>query len=180
MTLRTGLRLGEQIALQWSDIDWHGRFIMVQRNLVRGVLTSTKSHQRRRVDMSTQLFATLLEWRRQQRARWLKKGKPVPEWVFPSLEGTALEERNVRHVFTRMLDKAELRRIRIHDLRHHADSRIMPTGFRYRADRGGDRARRNDAVGIIRGALETRGVGRAGGSGLASRRAASCAPALAL
>ena len=106
---RTGLRLGEQIALQWGDIDWHGRFIIVQRNLVRGVLTSTKSHQRRRVDMSAQLFATLLEWRRQQRARWLKKGKPVPEWVFPSLEGTALEERNVRHVFTRMLEKAELR-----------------------------------------------------------------------
>jgi integrase len=83
--------------------------------LVRGVLTSTKSHQRRRVDMSAQLFAVLLDWRRQQRARWLKKGKPVPEWVFPSLEGTALEERNVRHVFTRMLEKAELRKIRVHD-----------------------------------------------------------------
>ena len=35
-----------------------------------------------------------------------------------SLEGTALEERNVRHVFTRILVKAELRQVRIHDLRH--------------------------------------------------------------
>ena len=128
LTLRTGLRLGEQIALQWGDIDWHGRFIIVQRNLVRGVLTSTKSHQRRRVDLSAQLFATLLEWRRQQRARWLKKGKPVPEWVFPSLEGTALEERNVRHVFTRMLEKAELRKIRVHDLRHTFASLLLQQG----------------------------------------------------
>jgi hypothetical protein len=78
--------------------------------------------------MSAQLFATLLEWRRQQRARWLKKGKPVPEWVFPSLEGTALEERNVRHVFTRMLEKAELRKIRVHDLRHTFASLLLQQG----------------------------------------------------
>jgi Phage integrase family len=42
----------------------------------------------------------------------------MPAWVFPSLEGTALEERNVRHVFRRLLEKAELRHMRIHDLRH--------------------------------------------------------------
>lgn len=128
LALRTGLRLGEQIALQWDDIDWHGRFILVHRNLVRGVLTSTKSHQRRRVDMSAQLEATLLEWRRQQRARWLKKGQDVPVWVFPSLEATALEERNIRHVFTRMLAKAALRQIRIHDLRHTFASLLLQQG----------------------------------------------------
>jgi integrase len=42
----------------------------------------------------------------------------MPAWVFPSLEGTALEERNVRHVFGRLLEKAELRQMRLHDLRH--------------------------------------------------------------
>ena len=68
--------------------------------------------------MSPQLAAALLAWRRVQRQRWLKKGKPMPPWVFPSLEGTALEERNVRHVFKPLLEKAELRQIRIHDVRH--------------------------------------------------------------
>ena len=116
--LRTGLRLGELLALQWGDVDWNGRFLVVQRNIVRGVLTSPKSHQRRRVDMTPQLEAALLVWRRALRARWLKKGEPMPAWVFPSLEGTALEERNVRTVFARVLEKAELRQIRIHDLRH--------------------------------------------------------------
>jgi integrase len=38
--------------------------------------------------------------------------------VFASLTGTAFEERNVRHVFTRMLAAAGLRRIPVHDLRH--------------------------------------------------------------
>ena len=105
--LRTGLRLGELLALQWGDIDWNGRFIDVQRNLVRGVLTSPKSHQRRRVDCRAQLQDALLAWRRALQARWLKKGEPMPAWVFPSLEGTALEERNVRTVFTRLLEKAD-------------------------------------------------------------------------
>jgi integrase len=61
LALRTGLRLGEQIALQWGDVDWLGRFVHVQRNLVRGVLTSPKSHPQRRVDLSSQLSAALLE-----------------------------------------------------------------------------------------------------------------------
>jgi integrase len=42
--LRTGLRSGELLALQWRDIDWHGGFLLIQRNLVRGVITSPKSH----------------------------------------------------------------------------------------------------------------------------------------
>jgi integrase len=126
--LRTGMRHGELLALQWGDIDWQGRFLLVQRNLVRGVLTSPKSHQRRRVDMSAQLFETLLAWRRLQRKRWIKKGKPMPPWVFASLEGTALEERNVRHVFTRILQRAELRQIRIHDLRHTFASLLLQQG----------------------------------------------------
>jgi hypothetical protein len=49
-------------------------------------------------------------------------------WVFPSLEDTALEERNIRHVFTRMLEKAELRQIRIHDLRHTFASLLLQQG----------------------------------------------------
>ena len=132
LALRTGLRLGEQLALQWSDVDFNGRFVAVQRNIVRGVVTSPKSHQRRRVDLSPQLITALVRWRRVQRARWLKKGKAVPSWVFPSLERTALEERNVHHVFTRMLEKAELRQVRIHDLRQHAEFRIMPGSARMR------------------------------------------------
>lgn len=56
--------------------------------------------------MSAQLTTALREWRAVQQARWLKKGEDMPAWVFPSRTGTALEERNVRHVFERMLSKA--------------------------------------------------------------------------
>jgi integrase len=41
--LRTGLRLGELLALQWGDLDFTNRFLEVQRNLVSGKLTTPKN-----------------------------------------------------------------------------------------------------------------------------------------
>ncbi len=128
LALRTGLRLGEQIGLQWGDIDWNGQFVLVQRNVVRGVMTTPKSHQCRRVDMSAQLSVALREWRAVQEVRWQKKGKDLPLWVFPSVTGTALEERNVRHVFERLLTAAGLRHVRLHDLRHTFASLLLQQG----------------------------------------------------
>ena len=78
--------------------------------------------------MSRQLSATLLDWRRRLRARCLKKDVEMSEWVFPSRQGPALEERNVRQVFTRMLLKAELRKIRIHNLRHTFATLLLQHG----------------------------------------------------
>jgi integrase len=34
--LRTRMRARELLVLQWRDIDWHGGFILMQRNQVRG------------------------------------------------------------------------------------------------------------------------------------------------
>ena len=34
--LRTGMRVGELIALQWEDIDWNGEFVEVRRVISRG------------------------------------------------------------------------------------------------------------------------------------------------
>jgi integrase len=76
----------------------------VPRDVVRGVLTSPKSHQRR-LDMSAQLAAAPLARRRHRRS-------------LPPCKGTPFEKGNVRHVFTRLLERAELRQIRIHELRH--------------------------------------------------------------
>jgi integrase len=50
--VRTGLRMGELIGLQWGDIDFHGGFIEVRRAVVLGKEATTKSHKIRRVDMS--------------------------------------------------------------------------------------------------------------------------------
>lgn len=41
--VRTGLRMGELLALQWGDLDFHGRFIEVQRNYTHWKVTTPKS-----------------------------------------------------------------------------------------------------------------------------------------
>jgi integrase len=124
---RTGLRLGELLGLQWSDVDWRGSFVLVHRNIVRGQLTTPKNHQRRRVDLSQHLRAVLRLWRRQQRALWLERGEPPPAWIFPSAAGTFLDESNVRKAFNRILDAAGLHRRGPHQMRHYAASRTMPS-----------------------------------------------------
>ena len=100
----------------------------MQRNLVRGQLTTPKSHSRRKVDLSHQLMVALRLWRRQQRALWLKNGLAFPEWVFASVTGTALDESNVRKAFNRILDAAELDRGGPHQMRHTFASLLLQDG----------------------------------------------------
>jgi integrase len=122
------MRAGELLALQWGDFNWRRRFVQVQRNLVRGLLTTPKKHQRRRVDLSYQLTAALRLWRRQQRTVWLAAGRPLPEWVFSSVTGTELGESNVRKAFNRILDSADVHRRGPHQLRHTFASVILQEG----------------------------------------------------
>ena len=122
------MRAGELLTLQWGDFNWRRRFVQVQRNLVRGLLTTPKNHQRRRVDLSYQLTAALRLWRRQQRALWLSAGPPFPEWVFSSVTGTALDESNVRKAFNRILDGAGVHRRGPHQMRHTFASLLLQEG----------------------------------------------------
>ena len=78
--------------------------------------------------MSPQLRTALRLWRRQQRAAWLKKGQPRPEWIFASSAGTALDESNVRKAFAQILDKAELHRRGPHQMRHTFASLLINAG----------------------------------------------------
>ena len=122
------MRSGELLGLQWGDIDWRGRTLTVTRNIVQGLLTTPKNHQRRRVDVSHQLLVALRLWRRRQRAAWLNVGRPRPEWVFSSVTGTALDESNVRKTFNRLLDAAGLRRRGPHQMRHTFASLLLQEG----------------------------------------------------
>lgn len=117
---RTGMRLGEALALQWGDIDFRSRFIEVRRNYVRGKITRPKNGKSRRVDMSQYLAEVLQRLQSQRKAEKLRQGwVPVPEWVFCTQTGGLLDQSNLRkRIFVRCLAKAGLRKVRIHDLRH--------------------------------------------------------------
>jgi len=129
LALRTGMRMGEILAVQWADVDFAGRFIEVRRNLVGGRNTTTKSTKRRRVDMSLKLTEALRDHQKAQKAASLKGGRRLPAWVFTTAEGTPLDGDNLRHrVFYVLLEKGKLRQIRFHDLRHTYASLLIQNG----------------------------------------------------
>ncbi len=115
--VRTGLRQGELIGLQWSDIDFRSGFLEVRRAVVKRQLTSTKNHKLRRVDMSPQLIDALRHMREIRELESMS-GKPVSEWVFVTSSNTRWDDSNLRHAFIKLLRTAGIRRVRFHDLRH--------------------------------------------------------------
>jgi integrase len=117
---RTGMRIGEAIALKWGDIDFNGRFIEIRRSFARGRVSTPKSGKIRRVDMSPQLKMTLKKHRADSKRKGMKIGLgDAPEYVFTNTIGGPIDLNNWRRrVFKKAVEKAELRQIRIHDLRH--------------------------------------------------------------
>lgn len=108
---RTGVRLGEAVALQWGDLDFAGRFIEVRHTFGYGKLTTPKSGKGRRVDMSRQLTETLKAVLWERKKETLKHGwGEVPEWVFVSEEGTPPDACNFRNRiwYKLLLDMAEV------------------------------------------------------------------------
>lgn len=125
---RTGMRLGELLALKWRDIDWYGKFILVRRSYKRGRLDHTKTGKQRRVDMSNQLFEALRELHIRRKKEALESGKgKVEEFIFPR-NGKPIEQNSIRYPFKRILEKAGLREIRFHDIRHTFASLLFSDG----------------------------------------------------
>ena len=124
--LRTGMRLGELKALKWSDIDFEKRQIEVQRSCRRGIVSDTKNHKRRRVDMTPHLANTLKALKLTQKKRAIEKGWPFSEFVFASKQGNIFIRVPFEYALHKCLEAAKLRRIRIHDLRHtYATIRLL-------------------------------------------------------
>jgi integrase len=117
---RAGLRLGEALGLQWGDIDFQGGFIEIRRAWVNNRQTTTKTGKTRRVDATPQLLATLGALSQRRKAQTLRNGwGVVPEWVFVNEDGKPLDPGNLRgRVHYKACEKAKLRRVRIHDIRH--------------------------------------------------------------
>jgi integrase len=125
---RTGMRLGELLALQWGDVDWHGQFIRVDRSFKNGILSKTKTGRTRQVDMSDQLKEALRGLYTARKREALAQGGSEPvKWIFHH-KGQPWAQNSARNYFKRILRKAGLREIRFHDIRHTFASLLLSFG----------------------------------------------------
>jgi integrase len=142
--IHTGLRAGEQVAAEWGDIDWKGKFLSVERGYdrVHRKVVPTKTKKHRRVDLSDELLEALQSLRKDRLEAWFSRNKAslveaglwddtakLPKAIFCNEDGRYLDRVNLtdRHFF-RCLQAAGLKRRRYHDLRHTFASLLLTAG----------------------------------------------------
>ena len=116
LELTTGLRRGELLALQWDDLNFENGELKITKQVYRtkenGLLISqpkTKSSIRT-VSLPPPLLAILKEYRECVNSRWM--------FPSPVKEDSPLDPAYIRTRLHLILEHAQCKQIRFHDLRH--------------------------------------------------------------
>ncbi len=156
IALALGLRQGEALALRWDDIDFDTKTLRVRATRLRpvyehgcggacgkaagycpqrrqriGLTGATKSAAGNRVVGLPDELVTLLEQhRKQQRAERLHAGSLWTEggWVFATRTGGPLSPNSDYHEWKALLQRAGVRRARLHDARHTVATVLLVLG----------------------------------------------------
>jgi integrase len=107
--LNTGMRRGEVFNLRWKNVDLRKRMIKVEQ---------TKSGSSRMIPINRCLFAELVK---------AKRGNRASEYIFPNPE-SGLPYTQVRRSFKNACQKAGVKELRFHDLRHTFATRLIESG----------------------------------------------------
>jgi integrase len=135
VALALGLRQGEALGLRWHDIDLNVGVLRVQHQLQRidtklTLVEPKTERSRRTLVLPASIAAGLREHEKRQLAEKLWAGSKWVEngLVFTNLVGGPLQARKVIRDFHKALDKAGLRSIRFHDLRHSCATLLLVQG----------------------------------------------------
>ena len=115
LELSTGLRRGEILALRWSDLNFRTGALRVERQVhrVRGELVVSPPKTRagnRTVLLPAPVLDVLKTYKKGVHSRWM--------FPSPVKEDSPMDPAAVRKRLQTVLERAECRRLRFHDLRH--------------------------------------------------------------
>jgi len=113
--LKTGVRFGELIALDWNDIDFQEKQITIRRSIVRGIMGSTKSNKIRYIPMINSVSDMLIK-------RTKSHG-----FVFTRHKTHFTQHYSCKKLY-QACRKAGLRKIGWHKLRHTFASHLAQRG----------------------------------------------------
>jgi integrase len=126
LTVQTGMRQGELLALKWEDVNLNEGVIRIRRTLVRSggrvALGEPKTKGSRRTVYLTDAAVEALKIHLEQQLEDIERLGDLYRddgLVFTSGVGTLINPTNLRRrSFARLLKRAGLPNIRFHDLRH--------------------------------------------------------------
>lgn len=110
LAMNTGMRKGELLSLTWVDINFEREFVTVKAD-------NAKSGKTRHIPLNQKAKSALLNW---------KLDCESPRWVFEGENGEPL--RDFKKAWVALLDIAEIKDFRFHDLRHHFASKLVMNG----------------------------------------------------
>jgi len=129
----TGLRRSELLGLQWQDIDLKAATLSINRGLVsigydmhesRG----KTSNSRRAIDLDATTVRVLSTWRDWQPTEQAVIGVDPTGWVFTNATGEPIHPHSISQTFNRIVKRAEVPRIRLHNLRHTHGTLLIRAG----------------------------------------------------
>lgn len=112
LALNTGMRKGEILALAWDCVDFETGLITVRASIA-------KNGRVRRIPMNAVSVTCLRRW--QESPIGTKSGL-----VFPGKEGKPLTD--IKKSWGSLLDAADIKDFRFHDMRHHFASKLVMSG----------------------------------------------------
>lgn len=136
----SGMREGELLGLHWSDVDFENRRLFVcgqlRRPTAKGetyTLTTTKNEKSRVIYLIPPAIEALKQERELQDTHRRQTGSAWNEGEFPGLvftneTGGHLVHQTVYHNFEKLIAKAGVTRIRLHDTRHYYTSISFASG----------------------------------------------------
>lgn len=136
VALVTAARLGEVLALRWSDFDAEAKTIAIRRKVERvpghGLLLSPPktAGSRRAIPLDSATVDLLLRHKAAQNAERLAAGAAWADrgLIFPGKQGKPLIHSYLYRTWYRLLARAGLPAIRPHDLRHTAATLLLEAG----------------------------------------------------
>lgn len=113
LAIMSGARQGELLGLKWSDMDWENSQVHIQRTFNNQAWYQPKTKTSdRRIDLGPAMIKALKKWK-------LACLPSKLDLMFPNEAGQPLNHNNmVSRFFEPALEKAEIERIRFHDMRH--------------------------------------------------------------
>ena len=136
LALHTGLRRSELLGLKWKDVSCENGTVAVTQAVVRvprkgRVVSAPKSGRARVVALPPEAILVLQHHRAKQEARAVQCEVPTLRsdgFVFSGANGSPLSPEAVSGAFRRAADRAGLKDIRFHDLRHTHASLLLSEG----------------------------------------------------
>ena len=140
VALATGMHKGELLGLRWRDLDVERRTLQVRQTVgaLRGRIEFKPPKTRnsiRIVSLPPEVVALLQEHKRRQNERRLALGEAWNDHdlIFAVGNGNPIHPDNVRHDFERLVRKAAVPMIRVHDQRHTHVTLVLLAGANLKA-----------------------------------------------